>query len=678
MKVCFYPRLALDGMRRNKRLFVPYILTGAVMMMMYYILEFLRKSPLLDRMKGGGTLRMLLPFGCGVIGVFSLIFLFYTNSFLTRQRNREFGLYNILGMDKRNISRVMFWENLIAYTASSVCGILLGVMLSKLAELCMLNIMNTAADYSMRIEWSGIAQTLLVFGVIYFLLLLNSWIKAARSEPLELLHSDRKGEKPPKANWVAAVLGVLILAAAYYIAVSIKEPLVAMIWFFIAVIMVIIATYLLFVSGSVSLCRLLQKNKKYYYKPNHFVSVSSMIYRMKRNGAGLASICILCTMVLVMLSSTASLYIGAEDSLLQRYPRDISLEIRIPDNEHYNDESISVMRASVQNKVGEHKNVEEFRYAEAGGMFTDSGIILDQNAVDDFSISDYASVGYLLIVSLDEYNRITGESKTLESGECLLYSTRKELRSKTFSIENGEPLRIREALDGMFDIGYYSAVILPYAVLVTPEFGAVTESLQSLRDERGDSRLNLYWSYSFDLDADADAKIAVYQKLRSEMDDIAISEYDGGYSYRLECREEEKADFYGTYGSLFFLGIMLSIVFLFAAVLIIYYKQISEGYEDQSRFDIMQKVGMTEKDIRRSINSQIVTVFFAPLLFAGLHLSFAFPMVWKLLQLFALRNMTLVIFVTVISFLIFGAFYAMIYKLTASAYFNIVRGARER
>lgn len=323
MKVCFYPRLALDGMRRNKRLFVPYILTGAVMMMMYYILEFLRKSPLLDQMKGGGTLRMLLPFGCGVIGVFSLIFLFYTNSFLTRQRNREFGLYNILGMDKRNISRVMFWESLIAYTASSVCGILLGVMLSKLAELCMLNIMNTAADYSMRIEWSGIAQTLLVFGVIYFLLLLNSWIKAARSDPLELLHSDRKGEKPPKANWVAAVLGVLILAAAYYIAVSIKEPLVAMIWFFIAVIMVIIATYLLFVSGSVSLCRLLQKNKKYYYKPNHFVSVSSMIYRMKRNGAGLASICILCTMVLVMLSSTASLYIGAEDSLLQRYPRDI-------------------------------------------------------------------------------------------------------------------------------------------------------------------------------------------------------------------------------------------------------------------------------------------------------------------------------------------------------------------
>ena len=676
MKLGFYPKLALDGIRKNKRLYVPYILTGSIMVMMYYILSFLAASEMLEHMKGGGNLRMMLPLGCTVIGIFSLIFLFYTNSFLIRQRHQEFGLYNILGMDKGNLARVMFWESLMVAAAGIVCGLVLGIGLSKLAELAMLNIMDAPIDFSMRIDWRVVQNTALLYCGIYAALLVNSILRVAISKPLELLHSAKTGEKPPKANWLLAVLGVMILAAAYYLAVSIRNPLSAIIWFFVAVVMVIIATYLLFISGSVAFCRLLQKNQRYYYRPNHFVSLSSMVYRMKRNGAGLASICILLTMVLVTLSSTTSLYIGGEDSLNALYPKDIALRLEVPTLDDFHEENFHTMRDAVTQRVPDEKAVVEYGSGEIAGLFTTDGVLADSVSHESFSFDTYESVGYLQIISLADYNRIMGTQETLEKDECLLYCLRTGFTGSTFSIEGGTPLKVKAVLDDFYVSGNLSMQMVPSITLITADFQGVTKPLTSLMNQWGYSVLNLYWNYAFDMDGTTEEQIAAYECLSDEVDNYILRGADGSYSYSIDGKEAGRAEFYGLYGGLFFVGVLLSGVFLFAAVLIIYYKQISEGYEDQSRFAIMQKVGMTRRDIRKSINSQMLTVFFLPLVTAGVHQCFAFPLVRKLLLLFNLTNTPLLVITTASCFLIFGVFYAIIYKVTSNAYLSIVSGVK--
>lgn len=677
MKKGFFFKLALDGIRKNRKLYFPYILTGMVMTMMYYILAFLAASDMLEHMKGGGVLRTMLPLGCNIITIFALLFLFYSNSFLIRQRNKEFGLYNILGMGKGNLVRIIFWENLLVFAISVCSGLVLGVVCSKLAELGMVNLLQEEITYRLYLDWDAIGKTLLIFAGIYFLLLLNSSIKVLKRDPLELLRSSNVGEKPPKANWLLAVLGVILLAAAYYIAVTLESPLEAVIWFFVAVAIVILATYLLFISGSVAFCRLLQRNKRYYYKANHFVSVSSMVYRMKRNGAGLASICILLTMVLVTLSSTLSLYIGAEDSLMSRYPSDIALRLSVPNLDLFNEESFSQMRSAVQERVSRRENEVEYSGVEIAGLFTENGILIDQEAHMQFDVDIYENVGYLQIIALEDYNRIMGTQETLEADECLIYGLRTEFTGATFSIEGGGTWKVKAVLEEMFASGYSNMQVVPTITLVTNDLATLVQPLLKLETVNGNSIMSFYWSYSFDMDADPDAQIAAYELLRQEIDEIILPSEDGSYTYLLDGREMGRKEFYGLYGGLFFVGILLSIVFLFAAVLIIYYKQISEGYEDQKRFEVMKKVGMTNKDIRQSVNSQILTVFFLPLIFAGLHLVFAFHLIWLMLQLFSLRNISLVIFVTTACFLMFGILYAIVYKLTAGIYYRIVSGAAE-
>lgn len=676
MRIGFYLKLAWEGIRKNMRLYLPYLLTGAVMVMMYYIMKFLAESEMLKHMKGGSILRTMLPLGCWVVAIFSLIFLFYSNSLLIRQRNREFGLYNVLGMDKRNLGYLMFWENLFAAAISIVCGLGLGVGLSKLAELGMVNLLNEEVTYKFLIDWSCVGKTARYYGLIYVILLFNALIKIRRNNPLALLHSSNVGEKPPKGNWCLALIGVALLAGAYYIAVVTKNPLTASLTFFLAVIMVIIATYLLFISGSVVFCRLLQKNKKYYYKKNHFVSVSSMVYRMKRNGAGLASICILITMVLVMLSSVLSLYIGAEDSLKERYPQDISLSLPVKEIEQWNEDSFSKMRGAVDELVPDKKNVQEYCSMQVVGFFTEEGVIVTSNSQYEINSGD-DTVGFLEIISLEQYNQLMGKKETLEDNECMLYCYRTEFSGDTFSIQEDTPMKVKKVLDNMTISGYASMQIIPSVFLVVKDVEAVVQPIMEIRSVYNNERvLGFFWFYGFDLDMDADAQIEVYENLLKNMGNIVIRGADGSYSYYLDGKESGRAEFYGLYGGLFFIGILLSIVFLFAAVLIIYYKQISEGYEDASRFATMRKVGMTKKNIRKSINSQVLTVFFVPLVLAGIHQAFAFPIVWKLLQLFNLHDRKLMIIVTVCSFVVFGVLYAVVYKLTANVYYRIVSGAK--
>ncbi len=672
MKMGLYSKLAVDGIRKNKRLYIPYMLTGIVMSMMSYIIYFLTSSDMLEHMKGGGTLRVLLPVGSVVVAAFSLIFMFYSNSFLIRQRNREFGLYNVLGMDKGNLSRIMFAENAIVAGVSIVGGLVSGIAFSKLAELAMFNLINGDITYTMRIDVVSVGKTILLFGGIYTLLLLNSVIKVRRSSAIEMLKSSNVGEKPPKANWLFAIVGVVILGWAYYIALSIKQPLSAIVWFMLAVIVVIIATYLLFVSGSVAFCRMLQKNKKYYYKVNHFVSVSSMVYRMKRNGAGLASICILATIVLVMISSTLSLYVGAEDSLNTRYPHDIALRLSVPGVEYFNEDSFSHMRHAVDEKVNGEENVLEYSGVDIPGLFTDDGVIVDSSSYTNFNMSDLDNIGFVHIISLEEYNRLMGTNETLDKDECMLHCYRSDYSNDTFSIQNCETLKVKSIVDEMYVSGYAAMQVVPMVTVITSDVKGLIEPILAMEKSQGDSFLEFFWYYAFDMNSTPETKVSTYEKLYDERNDIIIMGEEYGYSCVIDCMEAEREEFYGSYGGLFFIGVLLSIVFIFATVLIIYYKQISEGFEDQRRFDVMQKVGMTKKEIRKSINSQVLTVFFLPLILAGLHLAVAFPILWKLLQLFNLTNMTLAIMVIVGCFLVFALVYAIVYKITSNAYYEIV------
>lgn len=643
------------------------------MVMMYYILSFLAVSPALSRMKGGATLSMLLPLGSGVIAVFSVIFLFYTNSFLVRQRNKEFGLYNILGMDKRNIHKIMLWENGMVATGSIVSGLGLGITLSKLAEAGLLNILGLGVDYQLNITVNGLSKTVVLYIGIYAFLLLNSVLRVNCLNPLQLLQSNRVGEKPPKANWLFAIIGLLLLGFAYYLAVSIEAPLTALIWFFFAVIMVIIATYLLFGAGSVAFCRLMQKNKKYYYKANHFVPVSSMVYRMKRNGAGLASICILSTMVLVMISATTSLYIGAEDSLRERYPYSMELRIGFDDVENFKEENFAVLR-SLCEEIPTKYSERELVSLSTSGMLVNGNLITDSTYLINFDISSYDSVCEVVFYSLEDYNRLEGKNEILTEGECLIFCEGMDCSFEEFTVDGGFPLTVKKVLqEFLLTDSAAMASIVPCVYIVVEDMEAYAKPMLSKIDGNDNPHFFLYWQYAFQTKLSTDENIDATSELYAKLREFSMEgELFGSYS--VECQDALRSEFFEMYGGLFFLGIMLSIVFLFAAVLIIYYKQISEGYEDQARFEIMQKVGMTKREIKRSVNSQILTVFFLPLVFAGLHLAFAFPIVWRLLQLFFMRNLPLMIAVTLGCFLVFGVLYAVVYKLTAGAYYKIVSG----
>lgn len=681
MKILFFPKLALEGIRKNKRMYLPYLLTCIAMVMMYYIIIFLRYENAVSYLSGSEFIYSLLSMAGGVIAFFACILLFYSNSFLMRRRRKEFGLYNILGMGKGSIGHILFWETLIIACISLGIGLTAGVVFSKLAELGLINILRGDITYTLSVYPRGIVQTIEIFGLIFALLFAGSLIQVKFSSAISLLRSENVGEKPPKANWLSALAGLIILGAAYYIAVTISNPVAALTIFFVAVIMVIGATYLLMIAGSVTFCRLLQKNKRYYYKASHFVSVSSMAYRMKRNGAGLASICILATMVLVMVSTTACLYFGEEDMLRKRYPREINLEFRSEDTGKLSDEKMEPLKEAILKTAENHgiqpENFFICRNVLVAGYLDEDQVETDVTLVDDATLNIYSSIYEFYFVPLADYNAMMGTQETLASGEALLHIVRGSYQNDRIAFHNGQSFRIKKQVEDFVDFGGSMASIIPSMVLVVPDLGEAVRGLDRLADFNGNRMISICCSLGFDTGKSKEEQIALGGLISGELrETLPFEEY--GFSYlSMECRQQEANDFYGLYGGFFYLGILLSIVFLLATVLIIYYKQITEGFEDQARFEIMQKVGMTKKEIRKSINSQLLTVFFLPLIFAALHLVFAFPILSKLLMIFGFQDLFVFAFATAVCFCVFALFYICVYRLTSNAYYNIVSGARE-
>lgn len=678
-KPLLYPKLAWQGIRKNAETYLPYLLMGILMVGVSYIMNYLTRPALMGALSMGGTTLMVLQMGKIVISVFSVIFLYYCNSFLIRRRMKEFGLYNILGMGKGNIARVMLWETLLTALLVFAGGLLLGLSLSRLVEMALINLLH--ADYTVPMELfypDGVTWVLLLFGGIYVLILLANLLRMRLSNPVALLKSETTGEKPPKANWFFGLIGLLILLSAYYVAAVSQSPLEALIFFFIAVLMVIVATYLLLVSGSVTLCRMLRRNKRYYYQTRHFISVSAMAYRMKRNGAGMATICILCTMVLVILTSTVCLYGGTDSMVDAICPQDINLTIGLEARDGEENwkrlDAMQQMALDVTEEMGlTPENITSQRALVATGKVQngDYGIITDADSLK-------ANVLELTVYPLSVYEQATGETVTLADRELLYASFKTNETFSSMSFYGSAPYRMihaeKELPKRLLSADYRSA--WGCLVVFTNDAEAFRSEITALVGEKsGEAMMMDRLALHFDLDseADTDTQEKLVKALRSEAMKSTGKDFYGMSSLSVDTRSLCRRDYLSLFGGLFFLGMVLGPLFSIAAVLIMYYKQICEGYEDAERFAVMRKVGLTDAEIRRSVNSQVLTVFFAPLLMAGLHMLFAMPMIRLILGAFGLHNDSLFYGIGIGCYVVFAVIYALMYLLTSRRYYRIVR-----
>lgn len=676
-KPLLYPKLAWQGIRKNAETYLPYLLMGILMVGVSYIMNYLTRPALMGALSMGGTTLMVLQMGKIVISVFSVIFLYYCNSFLIRRRMKEFGLYNILGMGKGNIARVMLWETLLTALLVFAGGLLLGLSLSRLVEMALINLLH--ADYTVPMELfypDGVTWVLLLFG--YVLILLANLLRMRLSNPVALLKSENTGEKPPKANWFFGLIGLLILLSAYYVAAVSQSPLEALIFFFIAVLMVIVATYLLLVSGSVTLCRMLRRNKRYYYQTRHFISVSAMAYRMKRNGAGMATICILCTMVLVILTSTVCLYGGTDSMVDAICPQDINLTIGLEARDGEENwkrlDAMQQMALDVTEEMGlTPENITSQRALVATGKVQngDYGIITDADSLK-------ANVLELTVYPLSVYEQATGETVTLADRELLYASFKTNEAFSSMSFYGSAPYRMiraeKELPKRLLSADYRSA--WGCLVVFTNDAEAFRSEITALVGEKsGEAMMMDRLALHFDLDseADTDTQEKLVKALRSEAMKSTGKDFYGMSSLSVDTRALCRRDYLSLFGGLFFLGMVLGPLFSIAAVLIMYYKQICEGYEDAERFAVMRKVGLTDAEIRRSVNSQVLTVFFAPLLMAGLHMLFAMPMIRLILGAFGLHNDSLFYGIGIGCYVVFAVIYALMYLLTSRRYYRIVR-----
>ena len=643
-KRSFFPRLALVNLLRNGRYYGPYLLSCGALAAMYYILRFLTWNEVIQTVRGAAYLQSMMSIGCFVVVLFSAVLLLYANSFVMKRRQRELGLYNILGLEKRHIAALCFWETVLCAAAVIPGGIAAGILLSKLILLLLLKLVQIPVQSGFSVSVRGMGETATLLGMLFLLALLWNLLRLGRSRPIELLHSDSAGEREPKTKRLLAVLGLAALLGGYAIAVTTRNPVNALMLFFVAVILVMLGTYCLFTAGSIALLKRLRANKGFYYQTRHFTAVSGLLYRMKQNAVGLANICILACMVLVTVSGTLCLYLGAEKSLDSKYPDDIlvtqTLEAGIDPTT-----TLDLVRQTVADTG---RQVTDLRYESSASFRARySGNTLLNN------IDQSGLLTKVTVLTAGEYSRLTGDAVTLEENEVLACADGELQLPETFLYE-GIPIRVKARLDS-FPAGD-SAIVSNEVTLGLVADGALAEHLMNMDLARRTFRIHL------NTDGTDSEKLACAKAI------LAVS--DGAYG--VASRQEMAEEFYAMYGGFLFLGIFLGLMFLLATVLIIYYKQISEGYEDQRRYQIMQQVGMSRREVGVSIRGQILLVFFLPLLAAGLHILAAFPMLCRILELFGLYDVSLFALCTAGTLAVFAAVYALVYGLTARTYERIV------
>ena len=670
----FYSKFALNNLVKNKRFIIPYVLSAIFTIMSFYILSSLAFGDNLNKLPNGiEATKQVLSFGIIVIAIFSTIFLFYTYSFLVKRRVKEFGLYSVLGMTKKQIAKILVLETIFIAVTTIVLGIGLGIIFDKLMLLVLLKLFSAGVSFGFSITPIAIVFSVLLFGGIFFLLLLYTVIKIARLRIVALLKDENKGEKEPKSRWILAIIGLALIGYGYYTAQTVQNPIKAITVFFFAVIAVIIGTYLVFMAVSITVLKIMKNNKNFYYKPKNFISVSGLLYRMKRNAVGLANICILSTMVLVTMGSTSALYAGMEKSYNERFPRQLMIA-------GYH---------STSDKLKEIENNVKLSAKEAGTEVQD---LVSYNSLpmvgrlieDKFNFEanlgvDLANVRMVVVLQLKDYNKFANKNKTLESNEIFLHVDKKgEYNHQTISL-NGLEYKVKEKLaEFPGTIGSDSANIMDtYYVIVKDnkeaekiaaklaekyaELNKQDAAKRGISIETGTPTLQNYVAFNIK-DTTKEAKVIESFKKLEKQSGIEI-----------EGKEENKITFRGVFASFLFIGVFISFIFVISQVVIMYYKQISEGYEDKGNFEIMRKVGITDKQIKQSIRSQVLLIFFSPLIIATLHTIVAYPFIEKILRLFLITDSSIFLQALAVTIVVFAIFYLIVYAITSKIYYRIIK-----
>ena len=669
-----YPRLAWQNIKGDRRFFAPYFLALLGNVAAFYIMTALAVDPGMSQLHGAMYVQSFCFMGMFIAAVFSAVFLLYVNGFLMKQRKKALGLYNILGMGKSHIAAVLFFETLFVGGAGIVCGLLTGLLFHKLVTLALYKLLRFAVPFGFAISWDAMARTAVLFGVLIGLTLLSNLNKVRVSKPIELLYGSQVGEREPRTKWFMTLLGILTLGAGYYIALRTTNGMEAIAFYFVAVFLVIIGTYCLFTAVSIFVLKALRANKRFYYKTSHFIGVSGMLYRMKQNAVGLANICILSTMVMVMVSGTLSLYLGTQDIVNRQAPSDLTVLVRYDPDEAEPFDPAAMLRLQegfIQDQgysVSEDLIYSSFTFTV--GRLPDGSYTTENDLV-----TLGTAITTIQVLTQDAYAAATGVSLGLEAGEVAFGGEEDVLTIHWGTLEGAgsfgrSDLTVAQHLEESLSA---DAAVSDTSTLVVADTAALMELYENQKEAYGEDSSWMEWQASFSVDATDEELRAVQQAYNQYVRDDAVFAGTGKWwscGWTLRCDVE--ADAYGLAGGFLFLGIFLGTIFLMATVLIIYYKQISEGYEDKARFEIMQKVGLSREEVRASIRSQVLMVFFLPIAVAAIHILFDFNMVEKLLTLFQVYNTTLTALCTLGTVLVFFLVYGAVYLLTARTYYKIV------
>lgn len=666
--ILFYPKIAVSNIGKNRKIYIPYILMCTFVIMMYYMMNSIIYNDDVRNIPSVENVLLILNVGLWVLRIFAVIFLFYINSFLMKRRTKEIGLYNILGMEKRHIGIMMFFESLYITAVTIAAGVLLGIVFAKLMFLLLLKLIAAESVPAFDMQLKSVMNTALFFLAVFAVTYLYNLCRVHLSSAIELLHGKELGEKEPKTKILMTVIGILCIGAGYYFALFEKNPLKAVNLFLLAVILVMLGTYALFTAGSIALLKLLRKNKSFYYKTGHFMSVSGMLYRMKQNAVGLASICILSTMVLISVSTTVSMYAGMENTVKAMYPNEIEVMGRIDSYE----DSIKLDQEIA--RINEKYGVTPENYASAHSMTLmgtkkASGsydIIWDNSAA--YTLND---VVFIAVMSLDEYNALCGTDYTLNNGEALIYSKEKELCSNnTVKLAyNGKEhsYQVQEKLSKVSGrIGFEQMETITKCMLLVVDG---KQELKTLLTDFCIEEDTIHCAMDYSVMYDTSLPKEKSLELDKELNAIEIDNITAYSNNQYDMRNQ----FHQMYGSFLFLGMFVGLLFLVATALIIYYKQISEGFEDRERFVIMQNVGMSREEVKKTIRSQVLMVFFLPLLASAVHVAVSFRIINMILKMLSLVNIKLFAVCTVVTFLIFCLIYGIVFIVTEKTYYNIVK-----
>ena len=645
--------MATSNLKKNHSLYLPYALTTIMVTMILYITHALSAMPELSTLRGGGAIAQTLGFGVIVVQLVALLTILYANAFVTKNRLKEYGLYSIVGLDRKNIQLLSFIELLLFSVVSVGLGILLGIVFHRFSFAVLLKLIRIpiGIEYSMQLGSVGfvLISMAFIFGVVFFL----NATKMYMSRPLEMLSEKKKGETKGRFILLRALIGAGLLGGAYYMSQTIEAPVAALYSFFVAVLLVILATYILFDAGSIVLLSLLQKNKKLFYQPTNFISISNLKFRMRKNAAGLASICILSTMVLVTLATTVALQTGTADLLKKSYPTDYSATAFVEDTSTIRQlsEQISKMKAQSKGTVSNEMNyLSVLRAAKS----MEGGVDIEGVYPGD------SPAAFITFLSADDYNRIFGTNFQLGDNEAVLGLVKGDNKNVSAIRVNGQlTLQVKE----MMATSDFKEKLpqLPY-VADNVYVAVVKDPTKMIDGKLGRGFYYALWNTSTDTSEKTEEFEGYANVLEASNDD----------SITVGSREDAAKDIYGFMGSLLFVGALLSVAFFIGAVLVIYYKQISEGYEDRDRFVILQKLGIDQKTIKKSINRQVLIVFFLPLVTAFIHTAFAFKMYRKIIQLFGVDgNVTLN--ATIVIGAIFVVVYLIVYQITSRSYYKIIK-----